>query len=89
MPPLQKFREVGKFWSVSMKKCCHVITRVGASTRLFFALKTPWLSWTSHLLLSPKFSPSRLALAQQLSYSLFLPVVPTRLRRTLLQEFVP
>ena len=27
-------------------------------------------------------------LAQQLSYSLFLPVIPTRLRRTLLQEFV-
>ena len=57
MLPLQKFREVEKFRVVSMKKCCHVITRVCTSTRLFFALKTPWLSWTSHLLLSPKFSP--------------------------------
>ena len=33
--------------------------------------------------------PSRLALAQQLSYSLFLPVIPTRLRHTLLQEIGP
>ena len=88
MLSLREFREADSYGSCPYEGC-YAITRGGTNTRLFFALKTPWLDWTNHLLLSPKFSPSRLALAQQLSYSLFLPVIPTRLRRTLLQEFVP